>query len=136
MDDDTAQNPLSPRDEKSEATLRALCAEAGVEYDPPSAGEQDDPTLKAKRRQRLRKKCQRKRTPTKRSDEDCEREAKRKRERQKEMDEKSEATLRALCAEAGVGYDPPNAAEQDEPTLKNKRRQRLRKKCQRSKGKK
>ncbi|EJK66179.1 hypothetical protein THAOC_12914, partial [Thalassiosira oceanica] len=86
MDDDTHQNPLSPRDERSEAALRALCAEAGVDYDPPSAGELDDPTLKNKRRQRLRKKCQRKR----RSVEELEKDAKRKREERQEEKQRQE----------------------------------------------
>ena len=80
MDEDTPHNPLSPKDEKSEAALRALCAEAGVDYEPPSEAEQQDPALKTNRRQRLRKRCKRKRTPVKRSDEDRAKDAKRKRE--------------------------------------------------------
>jgi len=113
----------SPKDDKTEAAIKAQCKEAGVDYDPPSVEEIDEYDRNAtyRRRERLRKTCarrkgtpaklsderdkdakrkreQRKNTPTKRSDEDREREAKRKREeRQKEKDrEEEEARERAI----------------------------------------
>ena len=58
--DDMPQNRqlvLSPKDEKAESALRVKCDTAGVDYEPPCAGEGKDE--KRKRRHRLSQKCRR-----------------------------------------------------------------------------